>query len=266
MQNKYNDDIKLIDTVKIVKKYIKNNKYVFLTIILVMAISIVGTWHYTNTYHAVNSAADLLNQEKAYISDHDWIVYEPSQPTDQGFIIYPGGNVEAKAYLPLAKQISELGFKSIVASMPFNLAVFNSDVATNIFYKYDNIRDWYIAGHSLGGVMAAKYADLHPSKVEGLILMAAYPQDVSDISQTNLPVLSITATKDKILNQKRYRETKKLLPPTTQYVEIKGGNHSQFGSYGFQKGDGQATINQKKQLEKIVNYIKDFVSSTETAQ
>lgn len=55
------------------------------------------------------------------------------------------------------------------------------------------------------------------------------------MTESAVPVLSITATKDKVLNQEAYQEAKQYLPERTEYVSINGGNHGGFGSYGEQK-------------------------------
>ena len=242
---------------KTIINFIKKYKYLFLIIIIAVTLS-AGVWFYTNTYHPMEIATKTLQQEDVYINEYDWLICEAPQKTNRGFIFYPGGNVEPEAYLPLANKIADLGFKTVIIPMPFNLAVFNSDAALEAFNNFSNITDWYICGHSLGGVMAAKFAGLHTHKIKGFILMAAYPQESKDLSRTGLPVLSITASNDNILDHKKYEARKKLLPELTQYVEIKGGNHSQFGWYGFQKGDGQATITRNEQLNKVTKHIKDF--------
>ncbi|MBQ9037288.1 MAG: hypothetical protein IJ115_07535 [Erysipelotrichaceae bacterium] len=38
---------------------------------------------------------------------------------------------------------------------------------------------------------------------------------------------------------------------------IKGGNHCQFGSYGFQKGDGTASILPQQQWLQATQFIAD---------
>jgi hypothetical protein len=40
---------------------------------------------------------------------------------------------------------------------------------------------------------------------------------------------------------------KRLLPAHTNWVEIVGGNHSQFGHYGHQLFDGYATLTRSEQ-------------------
>lgn len=39
--------------------------------------------------------------------------------------------------------------------MPFKLAILNRKGANDILDRYNYIDNWYIGGHSLGGVMAA---------------------------------------------------------------------------------------------------------------
>ncbi len=43
-------------------------------------------------------------------------------------------------------------------------------------------------------------------------------------------------------------------PPNTQFILIRGGNHTQFGSYGqgLQRGDNPATIDREEQQAQIV--------------
>lgn len=80
--------------------------------------------------------------------------------------------------------------------------------------------------------------------------MASYPDKKGEIKGTNLAALSITATRDGVLNQTKYKENKRYLPNDTTFTEIKGGNHAQFGSYGKQNGDRKATISEEKQTSE----------------
>lgn len=49
------------------------------------------------------------------------------------------------------------------------------------------------------------------------------------------------------------------LPPHTRFVEIKGGNHAQFGYYGFQLGDHRATIPREQQQAELLRAILLFL-------
>nr|MCR5462730.1 alpha/beta hydrolase [bacterium] len=105
------------------------------------------------------------------------------------------------------------------------------------------------------GVVASSYAS-KTEKVKGVILLASY----STKSLSNKEVLSIYGTNDGILDKKAYDKNKNNLPNNyTEYV-IDGANHSQFGLYGLQKKDKEASISFDTQLYITVNKMIDFVN------
>ena len=120
-----------------------------------------------------------------------------------------------------------------------------------------------LAGHSLGGAMAAKFVYDNPNKISGLILLAAYPGKQNNISNYNIKVLSVFSELDGLSTPEKIENYKYLLPKDTQYVMIKGGNHSNFGYYGFQKGDNPSTISKEEQQKIILQNILEFLKSLE---
>ncbi len=58
---------------------------------------------------------------------------------------------------------------------------------------------------------------------------------------------SVIASNDGIAPPDRVLSNKGLLPEHTTWVEIEGGNHSQFGHYGHQLFDGEATVSREAQ-------------------
>mgnify|MGYP003473592126 FL=1 len=74
-----------------------------------------------------------------------------------------------------------------------------------------------------------------------------------------MKILSIFGSEDKVLNYEKYQEYKKNLPENFTEVEIKGGSHAFFGMYGFQKGDGIATITNEEQIYITSQKIAEFV-------
>lgn len=52
-----------------------------------------------------------------------------------------------------------------------------------------------------------------------------------------------------------------LLPASTQWVKIEGGNHVQFGHYRHQLGDDAATISRAEQQTATENALTDFLRS-----
>ena len=60
-------------------------------------------------------------------------------------------------------------------------------------------------------------------------------------------MISVYGTLDGILSQDKATEAVALLPDSTTYTPIDGGNHAQFGDYGPQAGDNPAAIDGDKQ-------------------
>ena len=51
------------------------------------------------------------------------------------------------------------------------------------------------------------------------------------------------------------------LPESFDEVVLEGGNHAQFGMYGTQSGDGQATITPDEQIELTVELILNHIKT-----
>ena len=181
------------------------------------------------------------------------IVYGEPDQSDIALIFYPGGNVDPYAYEDLCNSLAENGIPVIVARMPMKLAIFGINRANGIIRDYPDVDHWYIGGHSLGGAMAAIWTAKHQDDVDGVIFLAAYSTKDLDV-----PVLSIYGTNDGVLNMKSYNKNLNRLSDVDEYI-IEGGNHCQFGSYGFQKGDNEATISHEEQIYKTVESIVSFM-------
>ena len=184
------------------------------------------------------------------------VVFEPAG-AKVGFIFYPGGKVEHNAYQPLMADLAREGVLCVLVEMPFNLAVFDVNAADGIMAQYPEIEEWYIGGHSLGGSMAAAYLADHVDEYEGLILLGSY--STADLSNTELEVISIYGSEDKVLNRDKYNENRQNLPDDFVEVVIDGGCHAHFGLYGAQDGDGTPTISSTEQVRITVESIMEFL-------
>lgn len=230
-----------------------------LGIILALVIVIAGfaLWYVNDYYHAEPSANALLEgDENVTVTQIDYGLLLDGPGNDSALIFYPGAKIEYTSYLPLFMDLADDGVDCFIVEMPCNLAFLGMDSADSIIdnknYTYGN---WYMCGHSLGGVMASYYALNHTDDLDGLILLAAYPAD--DLG--NMSVLSIYGSNDKTLNKETYDESKGLMDYNlTEYV-IEGGNHAQFGSYGNQSGDGVASIAAEDQREQTEKEILEFI-------
>jgi len=197
--------------------------------------------------------AAMQSTTEVTVSTDEWLVFTPAnrQPT-AGFIFYPGGLVDPRAYAPMAQDIAAEGYLVIIVPMPFNLAVFGAGRATDVITAYPDIETWTIGGHSLGGAMASRYAHQNDEAVSGLALWAAFPAENNDLSQNKLAVTSIFGTRDGLVSREDIEHSRQLLPPETVFVAIEGGNHAQFGWYGPQEGDLPATISPAEQHDRVV--------------
>lgn len=217
-------------------------------LLLVLAIlSGVFFWYVSDYYRAEDVALEVMAQDNEISVQDNLTILSPSYPTDTAMIFYPGAKVEAEAYLPLLDQIRQTGITCILVHMPFHMAIFDANAAEDVMANFPDIQHWYIAGHSMGGAMASKFASEHPNEVDGLILMGAYIYGNYPDDKT----LTIYGS----LNQ----SVEDHIDYTKNIVEIQGGNHAQFGNYGPQKGDLPATISPQEQQKQTVAAISSFI-------
>ncbi len=89
------------------------------------------------------------------------------------------------------------------------------------------------------------------------------PIIVDDLTEYQGRVISIIGTKDMGIDEgKLLNETSVNLPEDTEFYMIEGGNHSQFGDYGFQKGDNIADISLEEQLELITERMLEYLQGS----
>ncbi len=228
-------------------------------VILVVSVIVGGCGFYLGDYYkadvsAVNAFATIENISKDY--DENTVVFSPDKPK-AGLIFYPGGKVEHTAYEPLMKACADKRILCVLVEMPFNLAVFDVNAAEGIQEKYPDIESWYIGGHSLGGSMAASYLKENTDDFDGLVLLGSY--STADLSRTDLEVLSVYGSEDKVLNTEKYKENLPNLPTDFTEIIIDGGCHAFFGTYGAQDSDGTPTISNKEQIRITADAIAEFV-------
>ena len=228
-------------------------------LLLLLVILAVGAIYINDYYHADETALAVLassETDAVIVSEKDGMtVFLPRGGSDTGVIFYPGGKVECRAYAPLLYRCAELGITCVLVEMPGNLAVLDMNAADGIVERYTHVNTWYLAGHSLGGAMAASYLAEHSDIYEGIILLAAYATEPLHSER----VLSIYGSEDGVLNMEKYEVNRVNLPEHLTELIIEGGCHAYFGAYGVQDGDGTPSITAEEQWEITARAIEAFV-------
>ena len=203
-------------------------------------------------YHAEDIALAAMGTEDGVAvsqTGYGWFLDGPSE--ENLFVFYPGAKVEETAYMPLLRQLAGQGMDVCLVKMPFRLAFFGADKATEVFPLYQH-ENRYVGGHSLGGAMAASYAAKHTKTLRGVILFAAYPTKTLN---DPLMLLSIYGSEDGVLDMEKVANGRQYAPQRYTERVIAGGNHAQFGNYGVQKGDGGASVSAEEQQKQTVELI-----------
>jgi len=188
-----------------------------------------------------------------------------------GFIFFPGGMVAPEAYAPMSRTISEQGFNVFIVKLPFGSAPLASQEASvmeqalQIMDANDMVQNWVVGGHSRGAAIASRFADLYGGSFDGLILIGtSHPKEEAfDLSNTTLAVTKIYSTNDGLASMEEVEANAQYLPDSTTWVQIEGGNHSQFGYYGSQLGDNAATVSREQQQKITVDAILSALNSVQ---
>ena len=199
-------------------------------------------------YKADDTATALLEEKNVEVMD-GYIEISPVISNGTALVFYPGANVEYTAYLPLMDQLADIGITCYLVKMPLNMAILDVNCADKVLENHkDEHRIWLIGGHSMGGAMASQYAAENQDKIDGLILLGAYPYKEYPLDRTLTVYGSLNTSVEENLDY-----------DINVYV-IEGGNHAYFGNYGEQAGDSVGEISREAQQRETVVIIAAFVA------
>lgn len=237
-------------------------KRLLVTVLLVAIFLVFGfvVWANDALQPMPEAIAALQSDSQVQVTESNgWYVFTPTaaQPTT-GLIFYPGGKVDARAYAPQMRAIATSGYLAVITPMPLNLAIFGVNKAAEVEQAFPNIQHWAVAGHSLGGSMAAQFLSGNTT-TEGLALWASY--SAVDLSQASIEAVTIYGTNDGVAKQQSILDSANKLPTDAVFIPIEGGNHGGFGWYGLQPGDNEATITRDEQTAQTVTATVDMLAS-----
>ncbi len=258
-------------------------KKIILGLIIMLVLIAVGGFVafkiYTGNYYVADEAAiselaeDLSEEVHAFAAPEGMVFLPQDQDYRAVIVFYPGAKVEYTAYSGLMYRLAERGYICLLPKMADNVALLSINAVDTLKkvraddqQAAENL-DWYLAGHSLGGVAASRYlSEWTPGtesgahsvgRYKGIILCASYPID--SLKDTDFRLLSVLAGNDGVIKMDNYEDSKKNWPAdSTEYV-IEGGIHSYFGNYGIQDGDGEPEITVDEQLDEAAMVIDEWI-------
>lgn len=181
--------------------------------------------------------------------------FTPSPDTARvGRIFYPGALVEPEAYAPLARAVAEAGYRTVIIKLPWRLAPFERHHkelfkrTLALMARHPHTR-WVVGGHSKGGKLATLFAGAHPLAASGLLLVGTSHPRRMDLSSLSMDVTKVYGSEDGLASEAEVKQFANNLPDHTHWVRITGGNHRQFGWYGYQFGDSEAHISRERQQQ-----------------
>lgn len=172
-----------------------------------------------------------------------------------GLVFVPGAKVDASSYEATLAPLVDDGATVVVTRPILNLAFFDLRSLESFTSQADGVDEWVVGGHSLGGVKACQWAD--DPDVSGLVLLGSYC--ANDLSGSQVQVLSVSGSEDGLSTPDKVAAARDLLPASADLVEIDGANHADFGWYGPQPGDGEATISHEEADRAITDALLDFL-------
>ena len=193
-----------------------------------------GYWRYDfpDRMHQVTpeALAALQSDAAVNVNQDEWIVFTPANasPT-KGLIFYPGGECDERGYAEPLRKIAAAGYLVVLVPMPLQLAVFAPDSASDVIARFPEISSWAIAGHSLGGSMAARYTYHHPENIDGLLLWDAYAPD--DMTDSTKKIVMVHRSDDSGAVPPDYVAKLPLLPQQTEFVALIGAQHLNYGRF-----------------------------------
>ncbi len=224
-----------------------------LAITLSLMLIAVGFLAYASAfYHADETALEALASDDAVSvveTGYGWLFDGPSD--DAALVFYPGAKVEEMSYAPLLRELAAGGLDACLVRVPLRFAFFKPNAAAKVMKEHD-YETWYVGGHSLGGVVASCYASGHADEVSGTVLLASYP--VTRLPESQIEIM-IIGSKDGVINREQMEKSRARAPKHFYEHVIEGGNHSRFGSYGEQNGDGEALIPAGEHVRETVAFI-----------
>ncbi|MBL8201372.1 MAG: alpha/beta hydrolase [Chromatiales bacterium] len=226
---------------------------------LVATLVVMGGWlawsKANEAAPAPEAIAALRSDARVSVEDARFIVFRPAgELPATGVILYPGAGCDVRGYSPVLRRVADRGYLVVAVPMPLNMAIFGINRADEVRAAFPGVRRWVIAGHSMGGAMAARYAHQHPDDLAGLIIWDSRPAESDTLVDVKYPVWHIHRATADGRPPEKFEKYRNLFPATSTWVPLPGGIHMQFGSFvgGTYQEEWTAAITPAEQQDLVV--------------
>ncbi|ARN74400.1 alpha/beta hydrolase [Oceanicoccus sagamiensis] len=225
--------------------------------IVLIAIAVQLAWYQIDGQPTAEADQYLQGDlfSSAQQDNGDWL-FTPHQPNGYGLLILHGALIKPKSYSYTAAYFASRGYKVWIPSGVIRLSALSSERIAQQLPQMGN-EQWFLLGHSMGGLTALTVANQLSQAPLGVTVWAGgIPQDFSHIP---LPILFISGTNDPMLSPEKFKTAKQHLPLSTVYFEINGANHKNFALYSHQFFDGIASIEHLEQINLAHQRTEQFI-------
>ena len=223
--------------------------------LIVVAVVGIVIWSQVGVMGAeAEPLAEVKANPAIEITDTDaGIVLSPARESaDVGLVYVPGAKVDPWAYAYKVSGLVEDGVTVVITKPWLNLAFFDVRPLSTFTGLAPDVDTWLVGGHSLGGVRACQLA----TDADGLALFGSYCSN--DLSESGLPVISVSGSEDGLSTPDKIADARHLLPEDAEMHEIEGASHSSFGDYGPQAGDNEPTISDEDMRDQLTELVGAF--------
>lgn len=232
----------------------------------------VSTLWLADTYRTRGVSSDLLRSQgtTSVTESSESLNFLPTESSKAAALIFfCGSGVSSHAYAPLLRPVADSGYAVYIIKLPYRFAPLEAHKdaavarARNVIASHPQYSRWVVAGHSLGGALTCRMAESFHPAIAGFVLIGTTHPKQHKLTHVAVQLTKVYASSDGVAPRNRVRAGSKLLPPHTNWVEIVGGNHSQFGHYGHQLLDGYATISRESQQDMTRAVLLESLAEAE---
>lgn len=220
-------------------------------------------------------------EERAQVRVTEVLTYEITAPVDAGgpvaacptVVLVQGGFVDTERYRWLAEHFATRGYAVVAPDYAADLALLQ---AGNTVAALDDALTtrgpaegvvagpFAVGGHSLGGVAAA-IAWTGDDRFDGLLLLASFPADGTDVESRDAAVLSVVGTDDGSADLDAVADGAERFPGPTLLAEVDGLNHygwTDAPTEGELAKDGEATRDVEEARRDALRLIDTWLDAT----